>query len=130
MASKSLAAKGDVQREAQKLHEYGQPWRKPAPAAGSCSMHFLGGSVASALVNLTQPMLQTAPYTHAVRWLAHRRVMARRAIWLPAATRQPGQRAAAERAAAEGITEPHEVHQLMADASGSSFGSNPPGAPR
>lgn len=126
MASKSLAAKGDVQREAQKLHEYmANPMEEARRLRGFMFLHFLGGSVASALVNLTQPMLQTAPYLSQFAGSRTGAIMARAARMAASGNYDnPALRAAAERAAAEGITEPHEVHQLMADASGSSFGSN------
>lgn len=126
MASKSLAAKGDVQREAQKLHEYmANPLEEARRLRGFMFLHFLGGSVASALVNLTQPMLQTAPYLSQYAGSRTSAIMARAARMAASGNYDnPTLRAAAERAAAEGITEPHEIHQLMADASGSSFGSN------
>ena len=124
LASKSLARKGDVQREAQKLHEYmANPLEEARRMRGYLFMHFIGGSIASAMVNMTQPVLQTAPYLHQFAKGKTARIMASAAKM--AATgkiEDKDLRAAAKRAAEDGITEPHEIHQLMADASGSSFG--------
>ena len=126
MASKTLARKGDVQREAQKLHEYMSNPREEAQALrGFMFFHFLGGSLASALVNLTQPVLQTSPYLAQYAGARTGSIMASAAKM--AATGRisdPDLQSAAERAAADGITEPHEIHQLMADASPSAFGSS------
>lgn len=55
--------KGDVQKEAQKLREFVLD-SKDAGAVGSSLMFawFLGGSVAAAAVNATQPLMVTMPY--------------------------------------------------------------------
>lgn len=126
LASKELARKGDVQREAQKLHEYmANPIEEARRLRSFMFMHFMGGSIASALVNLTQPVMQTTPYLH--QWAGSRTAGIMLAAAKMAATgkiEDQGLRDAAKRAAEDGITEPHEIHQLMADASGSSFGGN------
>ena len=126
LASKELARKGDVQREAQKLHEYmANPIEEARRLRSFMFMHFMGGSIASALVNLTQPVMQTAPYLH--QWAGSKTASIMLAAAKMAATGKIADqrlRDAAKRAADDGITEPHEIHQLMADASGSSFGGN------
>lgn len=55
--------KGDVLDEAIKLREHIMNPNDPAaPASAAMFAWFLGGSLASAMVNLTQPVLMTAPY--------------------------------------------------------------------
>jgi hypothetical protein len=126
LTSKSLARKGDVQREAQKLSEYmNNPLEEARNLRGFMFMHFLGGSVASAIVNLTQPVMQTAPYLHQFAGSKTAGIMASAAKM--AATGKIDDvllRAAVNRAAKDGITEPNEIHQLMADASESSMGGS------
>lgn len=126
MASKSLARKGDVQQEAQNLHTYmANPLEEAQRLRGFMFMHFLGGSVASAMVNMTQPILQTAPFLAQYAGTKTAGIMASSARM--ATTGNIGDaalRAALDRAAKDGITEPQEIHQLMADASGGTFGSS------
>ena len=126
MASKSLAKKGDVQREAQKLHEYMANPREEAQALrGFMFMHFLGGSVASAAVNLTQPVLQTAPYLSQFAGMKTAKIMASAAKMAVNGDIQNAElKQAYARAEADGITEPHEIHHLMADATGSTLGNS------
>lgn len=125
LASDSLAKKGDVQREAQKLHEYmSNPQEEAQRLRGFMFMHFLGGSVASAAVNLTQPVLQTAPYLSQFAGARVAGIMTRAAKMAATGNiSNESLRKASERAAEEGLTEPQEIHQLMADASGSTLGS-------
>lgn len=55
--------KGDVQDEALKLRDFMMNPQDPAaPVSAGLFAWFLGGSVASAVVNLTQPILMTGPY--------------------------------------------------------------------
>lgn len=124
LASKTLARKGDVQREAQKLHQYmSDPLEEARRLRGFLFLHFIGGSIASAMVNLTQPVLQTAPYLSQFAKGKTARIMAQAAKMATTGKIEDKElRAAAKRAAEDGITEPHEIHQLMADASGSAFG--------
>ena len=117
--------KGDVQKEAQKLVDYVRnPMEEASALRGLLFMHFMGGSLASAAVNLTQPVLMTAPYlSQYVKGAKLGAIMTRAAK--AAATGKvadPGMRAALQRANDDGITQPHEIHQLMADAQGSAFG--------
>jgi N12 class adenine-specific DNA methylase/tRNA1(Val) A37 N6-methylase TrmN6 len=126
LASKSLARKGDVQREAQLLHEYmSNPQEEAQRLRGFMFLHFIGGSIASAAVNLTQPVLQTAPYLSQYAGAKTAGIMT--AAGRMAAT---GKITNAElnqamaRARADGIVDPHEIHNLMADASGATLGSS------
>ena len=126
LTSKSLAKKGDVQREAQKLSEYmNNPMEEARRLRGFMFMHFLGGSVASAIVNLTQPIMQTAPYLHQFAGAKTAKIMASSAK-MAATGKIDGKelQAAVKRASEDGITEPNEIHQLMADAGESSMGGS------
>ena len=126
LASPSLARKGDVQREAQKLHEYmANPREEAQQVRGFLFMHFLGGSVASAVTNLTQPVLQTAPYLQQYAGGKVVGIMTAAAKMAASGKIENAElKAAMARAAADGITDPHEIHNLMADASGSTLGSS------
>jgi N12 class adenine-specific DNA methylase len=119
--------KGDVQKEAQKLVDYvHNPKEEAATLRNLLFMHYMGGSLASAAVNLTQPVLMTAPYLSQFIGAGKLgKIMARSAKEaISGNTSDPGLRAAMQRANADGITQPHEIHQLMADAQGSVFGKS------
>lgn len=110
-------AKGDVQKEAVRLMEYLQEPREEAPLLrGLMFAHFMGGSVAAALVNMTQPIMQTAPYLY--QFASLKRVSQ---ALKDAAMDQDGKRGdsvlqqAIVAAEAEGVLAPHEIHQLMAE---------------
>ena len=126
LASKSLARKGDVQLEAQKLAQYmNNPLEEARRLRGFMFMHFMGASVASALVNLTQPVMQTAPYLSQFAGGKTAGIMLSSARMAASGRIDNAElRDAAKRAAEDGITEPHEIHQLMADAGGSALGNN------
>lgn len=126
MASKELAERGDVQREAQKLHEYlSNPQEEAQRLRGFMFIHFIGGSVASAAVNLTQPVLQTGPYLSQYAGTKTPAILAKSAkMALTNKIGNPVLSKAMERARANGIVDPHEIHNLMADASGATFGSS------
>ncbi len=118
-------AKGDVQKEAQKLVQYVRnPQEEAAGLRNFLFMHFMGGSIASAAVNLTQPVLMTAPYLSQFVGAGDLAKIMTRAAKAAATGRvsNPGMQAALQRANADGITAPHEIHQLMADAGGSTGG--------
>lgn len=117
---------GDVKDEAVKLKDY---LEKPQDEAGAIRgllfIQFLGGSIASALTNATQPVMMTLP------WLAQHGGAIKAAAQLIAAARiatggaisDPVLKAAMERATKEGIVAPHEVAGLYAE-SIRNFGSN------
>ena len=112
--------KGDVQSEAQKLVDYVRnPKEEAAGLRGLLFMHFLGGSLASSMVNMTQPVLMTTPYLHQ---FAGNKVAGVMASALKMASTGKisdfGLRAALQKADEEGITKPHEIHMLMAEAAG------------
>jgi hypothetical protein len=118
--------KGDVKDEAAKLVEYMNGTGEEAGALrGLLFVQFLGGSVASAATNATQPIMMTFPY------LSRFGGAAKAAARLTAAARfgfgstptEPVLAAAMRKAAEQGITEPHEVAGLYAE-SIRNFGSN------
>ena len=97
--------------------------RNPAGAnklGGLMFAQFLGGSVASAMVNLTQPLTMTLPY------LSQYGGLAKAAKRLTAAVRDAAKDSTGEAhldqalqwAADEGIVAPQEIHYLQAQASG------------
>lgn len=119
--------KGDVAHEAQKLVDYiRNPKEEAAALRGLLFMHFMGGSLASAAVNLTQPVLMTAPYLSQFVNPAKLSSIMTGAARIAAGGKiaDAGLRAAMQRANDEGITQPHEIHQLMAEAGGSAFGKS------
>jgi hypothetical protein len=112
---------GDVKDAAVRLMEYVQNPREEAQAIrGMLFTQFIGGSIASAMVNLTQPFTMTLPYLSqfggaagAAKRMGEAVKMASRGI------RNDDELAAAlKRAEDEGIVSPQEVHQLMAQAQG------------
>lgn len=109
--------KGDVRNEAAKLVDYLQnPMEEAAPLRGYLFMHFLGGSVASALTNMTQPITMTLPYLAQYGGPAKAgAAMSRAAVLYKSGKFDPELEQARQLAAREGITEPHEIHQLYAE---------------
>lgn len=110
---------GDVKDQAIKLREYVQNPQEEAQAIRSLLfVQYLGGSVASAIVNMTQPLMMTFPY------LSQFGGPAKAAARLASAVRQAvtgvdpktelGR--ALKLAEKEGITAPQELHQLQAEA--------------
>lgn len=108
---------GDVVDEAIGLVNYVQNPKEEAGALrGLLFIQFLGGSVASALTNATQPILMTFPYLS--RFGAVKAAAALTAAGKVAAGGIPPEqdlRAALERARKEGVTAPHEVAGLYAE---------------
>jgi N12 class adenine-specific DNA methylase len=119
-------AKGDVRDEAVNLWKYlADPVEEAGAVRGFLFFQFLGGSIASAMVNATQPITMTAPYLAKYADPATVGAELGKAT-LEAARNKPGAdvRAAYERAADEGIIAPHEIYQLMAQARGNAMGSS------
>lgn len=119
--------KGDVADEATRLMMYLQnPQEEAAGLRNLLFIQFLGGSIASAALNMTQPATMTFP------WLSQFAGAGRAASALAAAskiavtgkTTDPRLAAAIKRATEEGIVAPHEIHQLYAE-SIRNFGSHP-----
>ncbi len=118
---------GDVQDEAIKLIDTVE---NPAETAGMFRglmfMNFIGGSIASAVVNLTQPVTMTLPYLS--QWgggaKAAVRLMAAGKMAASGKVDNLALRAALKRAETDGIVSPQEIHHLTAQAMGT-WGTNP-----
>lgn len=112
--------KGDVKDEAIKLRDYlVNPREEAAALRGFLFFNFIGGSIASAIVNATQPVTMTAPYlTKYASDAVVAKEMAKASM--EAAKNAPGPDVADayKRALERGIIAPHEIHQLMAEARG------------
>jgi diguanylate cyclase (GGDEF)-like protein len=111
--------KGDVKDEAVRLMRYLQdPQEEASKLRGLLFVQYLGGSIASALTNMTQPILMSFPYL--AQWGARRAASALTDAALTAAgTRQISDgelKAAVERAEKDGVIAPQEIHQLQAEA--------------
>jgi hypothetical protein len=118
---------GDVRDEAARLIDTVQnPTETAGPLRGLMFVHFIGGSIASAIVNVTQPVMMTTPYLS--QWGG----MAKASARLLAAGRQvssgkiadPDSAEALRRAEKDGIVSPQEIHHLTAEAM-QTFGRNP-----
>lgn len=112
---------GDVKDEAIKLLDAVKNPAEVAPLGrGLLFANFIGGSIASAVVNLTQPITMTLPYLS--QWgggaVASKRLASAGAA--VASGRTPEHlKVALKRAEDEGVVSPQEIHHLMAQASGS-----------
>ena len=112
---------GDVKDQAVRLMEYIQNPQEEAQAVrGLLFTQFIGGSVASAMVNMTQPFTMTLPYlsqfggaSKAGKAMADALKLVSRGIRNDDDLKQ-----ALKRAEDEGVVSPQEVHQLMAQAQG------------
>jgi 2'-5' RNA ligase len=120
--------RGDVKDHAIKLLDYVQnPTEEASAIRGLLFVNYLGGNIASALVNMTQPVTQTLAY------LSQFTGPAGAAKALTGAARaaaggpinEPALRAALLQAEKEGITEPHEIHALYAESIRTLGGSLP-----
>lgn len=111
---------GDVRAEAAKLIDYMRnPTDDGAKIRGFMFAYFMGGSVSSALVNLTQPVMMTAPYLQQFAGSKIAGIMAKTAKMAATGNIPVGDlKAAFDRAEAEGVTDAHEYHQLMQEAEG------------
>lgn len=111
--------KGDVKDDAIKLAEYVQnPTEEAAKFRGLLFMQYLGGSVASAVVNMTQPVTMSYPYLS--QFTNPAKAAATLANAIRSAATHTGIDAelasALKRAEQDGVVSPQEVHQLQAEA--------------
>ena len=125
-AAESIRA-GDIKDESVRLIEAVQnPTDTAGVVRGLMFTHFIGGSVASALVNVTQPVMMTLP------WLSQWGGAAKAAARLMASARQAASGKIADsetaealkRAEKEGVVSPQEIHHLTAEAM-ATWGKNP-----
>lgn len=117
---------GDLKDEAVKLIDYVQNPQEEAPMLrGLLFTNFIGGSVASALGNLTQPVTMTLPYLSqfggVVKAAGHLLAAAKAA----AGGKVEGELGdALKRAEKDGIVSPQEIHHLQTEAM-SRLGNHP-----
>lgn len=123
--------KGDVKDEAIKLMQYIQnPQEEASQLRGLLFINYLGGSVASALVNMTQPVLMTFPYLHqfsenAGKHLAWAmKVASKKLVGKDVHIEDKVLMSALHRAMEEGITSPHEVHMLYGESMRTGMNNN------
>jgi hypothetical protein len=121
----SIQGPGDVKDEAIALTEYVQNPIEEAQAIRSLLfINYIGGSISSALVNLTQTVVQTFPYL--AQYGGARKSAARVGQAMKMAVGEiadPALAVAVKRAELEGVIKPQEVYQLQAEAS-RTLGSN------
>lgn len=120
-ASEIPKEKGDVKDEAIKLIDYIQnPGDEAASLRGLLFMHFLGGSVASAMVNMTQTFTMTLPYLaqfggDVAGNLKEAMGIAGRRLFNKNAEVPEELKMALQRASDEGVVSPHEIHMLQGE---------------
>ena len=118
--------KGDVKTDAVKLMQYVQnPVEEAAGLRGFLFFSFLGGSVASAVVNLTQTFTTTLPYLSqfgagdVAKALPKAMALSGRMMKKGLdAVSDKDLKDALRKASDEGVVDPQEIHLLMAEASG------------
>ena len=112
-------AKGDVLDEAVNLYNYVQnPSEKGAAIRGLLFTWYLGGSVASAMVNLTQTLTTTTPYLHQfgeTQQVARIMAKAMKLAALKSGAISGDLGKALKLAGEEGVTEPQELHMLYGE---------------
>lgn len=112
---------GELKDVAIKLADYVRnPQEEAQQLRGLLFAQYLGGSLASAMVNMTQPFAVTMPYLSQWGGVAKSAMRMKSALVdvLKTSTGDAKLDAALKRAEAEGIVAPQEVHQLMAQARG------------
>lgn len=113
---------GELKDVAVALADYIKKPREEAQVLrGFLFAQYLGGSVASALINLTQPMAVTFPYLSqfgGARKASAELVRAVADMAKRGTVYEPGLAKALKRAEEQGVVSPQEVHQLMAQARG------------
>jgi hypothetical protein len=120
-------SKGDVADEAVSLIKYVQNPQEEAQAVrGLLFVQYLGGSIAAALVNMTQPITMSLPKLaqYVGTGTATARLVNGMRLALRAGKADGTLGKALARAEREGLTAPHEIYQLNAEAS-RGFGSSP-----
>lgn len=118
---------GDLRDDAIKLVEYvTNPVEEAAAVRGLLFTSFIGGSVASALVNMTQPMTMTLPYLtqYGGAAKAAKRITAAMGMVASGKGMDSALVDALKRAEADGIVSPQEIHHLQAEAM-NSLGKHP-----
>lgn len=115
---------GGVKDEAIALQQYvTNPVEEAAALRGFMFSHFLGASIASGLINLTQPVLMTYPYLAGYGPAKAAKAMKEALAATVSSMRDkvvsnPELAKAIDRAKADGIVDPSEIHSLMAASRG------------
>ncbi|MBQ1764103.1 MAG: PLxRFG domain-containing protein, partial [Aquincola sp.] len=112
---------GELFDTASKLLEYiRNPQEEAGAFRGLLFAQYLGGNIASAMVNATQPLMVTFPYLSQFGGVAKAGAQMKRAVQdaLAKTTGSAELDAALKKAEADGIVSPQEVHHLMAQAAG------------
>ncbi|MBP9805540.1 MAG: PLxRFG domain-containing protein [Candidatus Accumulibacter sp.] len=117
---------GDIGEEAIKLVEYVRnPTEEAQALRGFLFFQFLGGSLASAVVNLTQTPAMTLPFLSKFeptkKLTMHLIAVAKLAAGKPEAIQDETLREALMRAEQDGVTAPQEIYQLTATAANNVF---------
>ena len=118
--------KGDVRDEATKMVHYVQnPVEEASKLRGLLFVNFIGGSVASAITNMTQSLTMTLPYLSQYSDPVSAAVAMGKAMKTAAGTvKDPELATALARAEQAGVVSPQEIHHLNSEAM-ATFGSNP-----
>ncbi len=114
---------GELKDHALELAKYiKEPREEAAALRGLLFAQYLGGSVASAMVNFTQPLTVSIPYLSQFGGLAKAgKAWAQAVKDMSKGTKlEPGLERALKDAEESGVVSPQEVHQLMAQARGAS----------
>jgi len=112
---------GELKDAAVRLHDYVKNPQEEAQAIrGLLFAQYLGGSIASALVNITQPMAVTMPWLSQYGGVAGAAAQMARAVKdaLKKTTGDAALDAAMKKAEEDGTVSPQEVFQLQAQAAG------------
>jgi hypothetical protein len=112
---------GEMKDHALRLAKYiKEPEEEAAVFRGMLFAQYLGGSVASALVNMTQPLTVSIPYLSQFGGLAKAGQAWAKAMkdMGKGVELEPGLKRAMLEAEEKGIVSPQEIHQLMAQARG------------
>lgn len=120
---------GDVKDDAIALVSYVQEGKEEAAwLRGFLFTYYIGGSIASAVVNLTQPQMMSAPYlAEHTDFSTVEKELHKAAVLAFKNPKNVGGRVGTELRKAEetGITAPQEIYQLTAMASNQLFASHP-----
>ena len=112
---------GELRDVATKLQDYIQnPQEEGQAVRGFLFAQYLGGSVASAMVNMTQPFAVTVPWLSQFGGMKQASAQMARAVKDMAGKTayEPDLARAMQQAEDDGVVAPQEIHQLMAQARG------------
>ena len=114
-------AQGELRDVAMRMRNYlRDPQEEGQAVRGMLFAQYLGGSVASAMVNMTQPFTVTLPWLSQFGGMRNAGAQLARAVkdMASGARYEPNLAAALKAAEEDGTVSPQEIHQLMAQARG------------